>query len=435
MTIQINAGPEKTLAELNITAAQLTITNQGQDSLVLNVAANVDDAPLGTAFSKFTLRDDDDVIRFVGWLDQSPVRATGASEGWQYRLNGPWRFLDMVTYKQRWCFQVDPPPDPPTCTDRSSSVVVLSQQSDDPDLVKISIGDQIEDMLDNVIEEQGAVIAYDTDDLDALTLLLPEDKQIDQKVGSCIKKLLQWAPAITAWWDYSTSPPTLRFEHFGSAPSQTLSESLGLTDAQLNPRFDLLRKKITIRYLTPVTDRYFSTTTDIATDTAGDAFTLGCTAEEELTVKLRNSCGSTEETPTGLAAAFLSWCAKLHIDASFTIPELDWDRRPGEAWSFSGIVSNWSAYTSIAQRIVWDLGNERTTVTIGAKGQLGLAESINLSRLNRWRGDSSCGTGSPDTGDEEDCEPPDADTAKTYAWVTKWSGTEWVCQWAEVCSD
>src|ERR1043166_900833 len=115
-TIQINTGAQKTLATIDASAAVLETQNQGKDQLSLTLGDNFDWNAFATAFDKVTLRDALGNKRFVGWLDQRPQRAVGKQEGWQYKFTGPWRFLDMVTYKQRWGIITDPTTVPPTVT-------------------------------------------------------------------------------------------------------------------------------------------------------------------------------------------------------------------------------------------------------------------------------------------------------------------------------
>ncbi len=98
-----------------------------------------------------------------------------------------------------------------------------------------------------------------------------------------------------------------------------------------------------------------------------------------------------------IAAAQFNWRSKLHIDARFSAEGMRWTWGPGDLWGFDGRLDHYADYTSVAQVVERDLATDTVRVTVGAKAQLALSEQIQLSRVNRTRGDSSGDCRNPPT--------------------------------------
>lgn len=387
-TLSVNGADAVTFESLGVVSAQLEISNQGLDRLQLSLS---DDVALAAfpAFARVELTHSGQV-RFVGWVDQIPSSYTGDKRVSTVTISGPWRWLDMTAFTDKKTILV-----PGTTAGSYESLdlpvqIPMVGQGIDPITgmpVKIPLSDVVKKALDQVIAAQGAVISYDLSGLPSVQLPWAEKQNIT--VGSVVREQLSWAPDRSVVWDYSNAVPKLRI---GGSPAgkQVTDVGVDATQLALNPRFDLLVRRVTITYLSPPSNGIYKKIVDEAKD-QGDALALNSKVAVEMTFPLQQN----EPLPVaGLASTFLASVSKLAIETSFTFLDetLAWDCLPGQQWGFGGVSSRWASYASVCQTITRDLFSSSVTVKLGHPGHLGLQQLIDLhSRKNTQQAGGSGG--------------------------------------------
>ena len=377
-TLSVNGADAVTFESLGVVSAQLEISNQGLDRLQLSLS---DDVALDAfpAFARVALTHSGQV-RFVGWVDQIPSSYTGDKRVSTVTISGPWRWLDMTAFTDKKTILI-----PGSTAGSYESLdlpvqIPMVGQGIDPTTgmpVKISISDVVKKALDEVIAAQGAVISYDLSGLPAVQLPWSEKQNVT--AGSVAREQLAWAPDRSVIWDYSSEVPELKIGS-SSSPKQVTDVGVDATQLSLNPRFDLLVRRVTITYLSRPSNGVYQRKVDEAAD-QGDALALNSPLAVEMTFPLQQN----EPLPDpGLASTFLAAVSKLAIETSFTFLDetLAWDCLPGQQWGFGGVGSRWASYGSVCQTITRDLFTSSVTVKLGHPGHLGLQQLIDLHKKN-----------------------------------------------------
>ncbi len=436
-TLSVNGGPDRGFPELGITEGRLEISNQGLDKLQLTLESDeaLDAFP---AFARVVLAHDG-ATRFVGWVDQSPSSMSGERRHSSVTITGPWRWLDMTWYTQTKKVVVPDRasssgsssgssgssntvqggvnsttstlPPMPTAEEllaafglKRESVAhqlpmigqAIAQSSGLPE--KVSISDVVHEALSQVVARYGAVLDYDLSGLPSISLPWAEKQNVT--VGSVIRDQLSWAPDRSISWDYSTPVPTLRVG-IPTSSKQVTDVGIDATALSLNPRFDLLVRRVKLTYVAPPSQGVHDVLVDEARD-QGDALTMNSPHAVEMTFPLQER----EPLPSlGLAENYLKAVCNLAIDTSFSFVDEShaWDCLPGQKWGFSGVGSRWSAYTSVCQSISRDLFSNTLSVKLGHPGHLGLQRLLDLSKqtVPKWRREGAGGMGGPGSGNGE----------------------------------
>ena len=390
LTIGGSAG---TPAAYGIAGGRLTTTAGGNDGLALETGESIDATAIIAPFGRVQLTVGGTRL-FVGWLDQAPLQAQGGKEGRSYALTGPQRWLDETTYLQS---VVNIEGAIPTLGERNTSRTVLNARvavagGGTFEIQKPSLREQVQDLFDVVEQQHPGKVAVATDGLPELTL--PEDQRQDGTVLSLLQALLRWVPDARPYWDYTTEPvPTMKF---GSAASRTLSASAEQA-AGFSPRYDLLCRSVTMRFIINEEESRFQVATETA-GPSGDALALGATRDLVETIELRSSekCGAAELIPTGLADAYNAFVSVLWNEGSFQLPGLNPSHRAADEWQIASPYAGLSSAATPAQSITRDLFAETTTVQIGPPGVLGVAERYDLATANRDRTQAGeCPNGAP----------------------------------------
>ena len=398
LTISIGTGAPQGLADLGVLGAILQISNQGQDSLRLTLGCSAAEVNITNfpPFAKVVLSDGEGTV-FTGWLDNPAIDVEGTSQRCELKVNGPWRWLDRANFSQ---YFVDRWTDPaaPILTEILHQIPFLNQGNEDPTFpARLPIGAVILDAVDQCPD-----VAYNSGDLEALTLQLPWSEKQNVSCGSVVRNQLSWIPSHTLWWDYSQSPPKMRIT---PPPTGTVENPSGVSfnvtqmgvDAgkiKLMPRFDLLVKRVVISYQSQTSYGERSIYQDDSGTPDSDASRLGTDAVMRLTFPLQPD---EPYPPNGVAAAYLRATCRLYVDTEFTIYDesLRWDILPGQLWGFAGVASQWSSYTSAAQVITRDLFKRSVTIKLGAPGHLGLQNMIDLAKSNLPRAGGMGGSPAP----------------------------------------
>jgi hypothetical protein len=221
-------------------------------------------------------------------------------------------------------------------------------------------------ILDKVITETSGSIAYVDADLDisALQHHAPPEVRWDSQCGDLLRRALRYAPTVLFWWDYSTTVPTIRFADADkSTADKTLSETgYILSQASLNPRYDMLRDRVIIYWLQ--NDQLVRT--DDTSATSGDAFDLSAGRSLVQTYEI----GIYNLPSAGIGAALLKYYSRLHTDASGEMVGLDWSHHPGQLWAFGGLLASGSK--SFCTQVSRDFFRQTQSITLGVPPSLGL---------------------------------------------------------------
>jgi hypothetical protein len=388
----------KTFPSLNVGAASLEVTNSAEDKLVVTLKQDITGALPFDPFAQVTLAQDG-TTRFIGWFDKPAFSAEGKHQEVSLTLSGPWRWLDRTTFAQTW---IDMTTIPPTITTQPMQAPVLNQGTNDSGvLIKLSLATVVKAALDAVIAKHGAVIAYNADEVATLTLEVPWSEKQNVTCASVVRDQLAWLPDRSVWWDYTATPPTLRITKWATPATRQVSETTADTSRLIiTPRFDLLARRVTITYIwiyiNGVNNQEYR---ELVVDDSGlVGGTLANTggADIELTYPLQknepppgmNFTGSAwvqnTSAPFPIAPSYAAAVSRLAVETDFTVVSdtLFWVWVPGETWGFSGVASQWAAYTSQAQRITRDLFSGRMTVHVGPPVHLGLQHLLDLFRKN-----------------------------------------------------
>jgi hypothetical protein len=140
---------------------------------------------------------------------------------------------------------------------------------------------------------------------------------------------------------------------------KTLSTSTHqISEADLNPRYDLLHDTVLVYYVRDATVS--------ASETAGpggEAASLGAARTKLMTF---DTSVLNNYPATGLAAVMAGFYQRLHIDGSATKHEVDWTDRPGHIYGFSGgEFAQFLSRTTMLHTIERDLMNDSTKLSFG----------------------------------------------------------------------
>jgi hypothetical protein len=348
MTLDISA-----LGDNGISAATLTLTAQGADTLQFVAATDIDSADLLAPFSKLILMDGA-ACRFVGWLDRAPRSASGTAQSRAYSLTGPMRWFDRT----------------PWTNEMHGGRAELSQV-DGSNVLPLDT--TIRAILDFVRTKTSNAISYVDADLDddVFQFVIPPETRIDSKCGDLLRRALKFVPTVVFWWDYTTTQtiaghpvliPTIRFADADKVyPDKTLSETAyDITQAAPDPQYDLLYNKVRIYWLGDGT----VARTDELTATSGDAFDIvAATPAAARTLVQSFETGMYNVPAEGIAARLLKHASRLHVNCSPTMLGLDWTHKPGQLWSYDGILA--SAYQSFCYQVTRDLFQLTQTLSLG----------------------------------------------------------------------
>lgn len=255
-----------TFASLNLNHAVRHLVVNGLDTFTFRgpaALALTADFPTGFTYgSTIIIRKNDGAtnpIWFYGRLDLAPRSGSGPEESIQYRLNGPWWYLQSCAYMQSWkVFDTGGH----VLVNANKTRVVLCQNSAGN---LIDSGAQITDAIDWAIS-RGALITKGTIDSGCN---LPFDERMNISCAEVIMSMLRYTPDVVAWFDYTTTPyPTFHCRKRSNL-SAVSSAITALSDLDpITPRYDLQIPGITLQY--EKTNSYDNNTWNtVETDTAG----------------------------------------------------------------------------------------------------------------------------------------------------------------------
>ena len=332
------------LGASGITAAQLTTTQEGTDTLALTAAADIASAPLIAPFEQVLLLDGG-TIRFRGWLDQAPRAATGSQHTLAYTITGPMRWLERTIYG----------------TAETGGKDVLGLPTEEAPTSATPLDTVIRRILARVDEDTDGAITWTDADLDAAIFQhqIPAEVRRDNNCADLLRRALKFAPTVAYYWDYSGAYPRIRFADTArTTADKTLTTSgYAISQASINPRFDLLHDRVRISW-----QKQNDIVRTDTTASTGDAATLGANRIYSQTFEV----GRYNIPNEGLAAVLLKHVSRLHIDATATLEALDWTHRPGLLWAFSTpFPTPITGAKSFGYEITRDLFAQRQTLRLG----------------------------------------------------------------------
>jgi len=208
---RVSDGLERTLADWGISSVQMTRRSQRSDILDIRFdGAAFDGAELFAYGSTIQLKRNG-VVYFVGVAVKTPRMARSHAEGVSYSFEGPWWYLDHIVYQQDWKFLN-------VGGDNLAAVsqLVLAQANDG---TLITTGAQIADAVSEAITA-GAALQMGANDC---AITVPPEAGRDLSCAEVIRRMLRWHPDVVTWFDYSTTPPTLKIRQRANLTAQSFT--------------------------------------------------------------------------------------------------------------------------------------------------------------------------------------------------------------------
>ncbi len=234
---------EKTLAEWGLAGLERRLANQATDRVSFrSPGSDYDGEPLFAYGDTVQIRRDG-ALWFAGRVVKVPRVGEAKAEGLRYELAGPWWYLEDLVFQQDWKQLQDFDDDASGLVNVSRSRVVIGQ---DVDGEKISGAAQIAEVLNFAIA-QGRPLQIGTIEPDAD---IPWDERQDPSCAEVIRRVLRWTPDAVAYFDYTTTPPTLHVRHRASLPAVSVPINQGepVQSVHLAPRHDLQRSVVVLKY-------------------------------------------------------------------------------------------------------------------------------------------------------------------------------------------
>lgn len=257
----VYSGTEKTLADWGISTPVLHRLSQAPDELTFLLDGKAADAastfPYNAAITIYRNRTKlangtwdpaSGTIYFTGRRILEPRSGSASAESNRYTFVGPWADLDEYIYQQNWKVYATPPTG---AAQQPRSHVFLNQ--DDTGAAKDTawqIGDSVGYVRDRAVDNYG--VGTEPLQLGAGTpaFNLPYDEQREITCAECIRKQLRWIPDAITWFDYSTSPPTLKVARRGSLTPVALDITAGnkIEGLEIIRRDDLTRPAVVLKF-------------------------------------------------------------------------------------------------------------------------------------------------------------------------------------------
>lgn len=362
MTLQLVIGtnPAASFASLNISGARLTEEIDGSAYLELECSASIADPYIIAPFQRCALLVDN-VVRFVGWMDEAPRAASGNAESVKYKLNGPLRWLERTLFVQNF----------------GGIVFVAGRANQGGQQAVLTWKQALTDVLND-----GSMSTYFNWSNTGWSSVydIPARPRSDISCADALKTLMAYSPTSYIRWTYDPSnaqaKPTFFLGDVNDTIDRYLNTSLQLSEASINPRYDLLVSTIRIQYMR---DNVVSQTQ--TSNITTDADTYGANRTESYTF----DTSSVLNVPTaGLANAIKRHRGRLHVDGQATREAIDWNDEVGQTWGFSGTkFQQLAGMRTILNRIERDFFAQRTTLDFGVRPYQHVYEVYNRSDFDR----------------------------------------------------
>lgn len=243
-TIKYN-GTEKGLAAWGVKNVVRSLVSQGMDTLTFTQpAASATEDPSfaeGQILELFR----DGVRWFYGRVEDAAAIGDARYAGLRYTVSGPWWWLEHMGFRQVFKSRTALGQ---ALIDQYTSYCLLGSKVDG---TQQSIAAQIAEAVDYAIT-QGAPLAFDSVGLPSINPPLRD--AWNAPVAEVIRKMIEWAPDIVTWFDYSTTPyPTLKMRRRETQIAD-LGVSIGFEDdniqnLEIKARNDLKVPGVIVYYI------------------------------------------------------------------------------------------------------------------------------------------------------------------------------------------
>ncbi|MDR1591071.1 MAG: hypothetical protein LBR92_03705 [Puniceicoccales bacterium] len=236
-------GEEKTLAQWGISDVTRRLGNQSVDTVTFKIPGNTIDTPLQFLARKIIQIFQDEQLWFTGIVTKTPIYGSAVEEFHRYTLSGSWWYLDSLIYQQVWKEPVNPNADDSTLSNVQKSHLILGQDSDGN---AITIGEQLDDVINYVNAAVGETVIVFAEDID-LPIYIPFDECKDLSCAEVIRRLLRWVPDTITFFDYTQAIPVLYI--LRRSQLATLSLNVGdLNEFHFVPRYDLQIQAVVLKF-------------------------------------------------------------------------------------------------------------------------------------------------------------------------------------------
>ena len=273
-TIQREDGTEKSLADWGVRAdLALTFASKEKDTLSLNTVEPFDPATPQFAWgSTLILRTDragsagaytGGRVRFQGYVGQIRTLAEGGRQAMGYEVYGPWWLLSRLQFKQsRQVFGgwAGGPGHPETGPTFQTVFVAESFLGEDPHALMWTGAQAVAEIVAFANEcwnptKRGAATGRD-DGRDVLRLgavdcgqVFPKTRVQTVSCAEALLRILRFFPTTVAWFDYTTTPPTLHLREAANLATVALTLSASQERAvALAPQYDRQLAGVMIGY-------------------------------------------------------------------------------------------------------------------------------------------------------------------------------------------
>lgn len=233
-------GSRKSLSEWGVKNLKRTLVSLDIDTLTFEMPADVDAD--GTFAHGATLKlYRDEVLWFLGRIDQTPRMASGRYEGHGYVVVGPWWYLRNLVFQMAWKVLKNPlEPDEGLVEVLESHLILNLTTSGQLASTKAQIRQALQYCIDS-----GAPFQIGTIDLpDAFPVT---DEVTDLTCEEVIHRQVRWTPDASSWFDYTQDPPAINIVQ----RSKRAPISIAVKDTiqfEARPRYDLVIQEVLLTY-------------------------------------------------------------------------------------------------------------------------------------------------------------------------------------------
>ncbi|HVU37926.1 MAG TPA: hypothetical protein VHC95_06295 [Opitutales bacterium] len=232
-------GMEKTLADWGISSARLIRRTQRSDTLEIAFDGAAFDGAELFAYKAGIMLKRNGTAYFAGLATKTPRMARPRAEGVGYTFEGSWWYLEHIVYQQDWKFLN-------VGGDNLAAVsnLVLAQANDG---TLITTGAQIADAVNEAVGA-GAALQLGANDC---AIQVPPEAGRDLSCAEVIRRMLRWHPDVVTWFDYSTTPPTLKLRQRANLDAAAFSiAGRPHTGMDIAARPDLVPPVVVLKYQT-----------------------------------------------------------------------------------------------------------------------------------------------------------------------------------------
>ena len=233
----------KTFDAISIVNAKRKLINQCADTVILQVACkDITQHEKFEIFSPVKIYHDDK-LWFTGIVTQTPIYSSAQTEYIEYKISGPWWYLENLIYQQIWKEPIDPETENIEMHDITKTRLILGQDINGDN---ITIHEQISEVIAYASTVFGDEILRLSDEID-IPVFIPFDEVKDLSCAEVIKRLLRWVPDAIVYFDYTKDIPEMNIKrHFQMDSTQLEYDTL--SEFSLLPRYDLQIPSVVLKF-------------------------------------------------------------------------------------------------------------------------------------------------------------------------------------------